>query len=515
MGVGMKLPPRALSCIMFLFSVFICSDLAGSTGETSSMAAARAGEREMLAGNYVLAEEHFQAALMAAGSERDRCTANYMLGKVHNRQGKFRRAYRFFSQSGRLLKALPDANYELGWNLLARKKYAAAVKRLEAYEEQCPGESTASCFLGRAYLGLGQLDKAEYHLREAINRNPARAATPRLFLARIATLRGSLGDCVSEVRELMGAHPDSPLVRGLQRRIRSLTVAADRPWAVRASGGVGYNNNVIHKHDDFPVPAGAASESSPMFELELQGTYRKALGQASTLQGGYILAGAFFSEDGPDAFNTLDHYLYGRYARRVTPRMAAALRVSERYIQLGGEGFHNELSASPSITFAETRRTMTEVTYTLSLARRLVDTAPAFDLDGHSHAIAATQHLLLPEYRTNLRGGVAVRMHDTESSDFDKTSLLAFAGVWHTLPARVTGVAYAAIVADRYSDANSLSATGADRSDDIVIVDLRASRPLGRRLTVYGDMQFRQNGSNVTFYDYDSIQFTAGVEHRW
>ena len=64
----------------------------------------------------------------------------------------------------------PRLTFQTGWALLGVGLWKEAVAALERYEQAHPGRGKTSEFLGRAYLALGEYDRAEAKLEEAIDK---------------------------------------------------------------------------------------------------------------------------------------------------------------------------------------------------------------------------------------------------------------------------------------------------------------------------------------------------------
>jgi tetratricopeptide (TPR) repeat protein len=93
------------------------------------------------------------------------------LGRLHVDQGRFEAAEPLFAKAYSLAPRTVSALAGLGRVALARRDYTAAVKYLEEALALDPEADSLHAPLAAAYRGLGEIDKAQPHLRQWKNRD--------------------------------------------------------------------------------------------------------------------------------------------------------------------------------------------------------------------------------------------------------------------------------------------------------------------------------------------------------
>jgi Flp pilus assembly protein TadD len=77
--------------------------------------------------------------------------------------GRFGRAVALFRRAVRTRRDFPEAYNMLGFSLRKRGRYKSAIRSYEKALRLRPDFPEAHEYIAEAYLGLGDLDKAEYH----------------------------------------------------------------------------------------------------------------------------------------------------------------------------------------------------------------------------------------------------------------------------------------------------------------------------------------------------------------
>lgn len=471
----------------------------------------RVGAQAIREGRYEGALKMFQSALEKATKRGERLQAHYMMGKAYNRLGKYELALEQLQQSEIVLERLDDAKFELGWAFLGLRMHKKALKSLKAYEQKNPGHAQTSVFIGRAYLGLRKLDEAEKHLKEGVRRNPKLAATAKFYLAMVEYLRGKPELSAGHLQGLIDEHPESPVARSINRLLQEARekVSPPKPWNIFLSIGGGYDDNVLGKNDDLPLPEDITSEDSAVLDLAFHGSYTWRPSDRDFLTVGYRFDADIY-EDKLDDFGLTDQYGYVVHHRKWNDRVTTAFLVADYFTMLDGHSFHNTFSTRPSISFKEADWARTELAYLYSHENRLLDTTPVFDLDGHSHSVSLTQFFTLPNRKTAFRIGYLHTWDDRDSGDYDLRSNRVFAGVRHAFPFKITVDLFYSHAFDRYRELNSFTNFQERRSDDLDYVDFYISRPVNKYLSIYGNFQYTTNDSNIPFFDYERYGATVG-----
>src|SRR3972149_10102761 len=138
------------------------------------------GHGELSAGKYEEALKHFTAATQADANDAE---AFYFQGATLNRLGRFPDALDRLQKAQSLGFNGPGLPFDTGWALLRLGRWIDAIVQLETFEKSIPGRGKTSEFLGEAYLGLKQYDRAETKLKEAMQRDVNLKPTSLLYLA--------------------------------------------------------------------------------------------------------------------------------------------------------------------------------------------------------------------------------------------------------------------------------------------------------------------------------------------
>src|SRR3990172_676047 len=131
-------------------------------------------------------------------------------GSALNRLGRHGQALSSLAQAAKLGSTHPALAFETGWSLLRLGMYPQAIAQLEKYEKMQPGLGQTSEFIGRSYLFLNELDKADAKLKEAIQRDARLKPTALFHQALLETLRKNPQAASNHIGTLLKEAPDSP-----------------------------------------------------------------------------------------------------------------------------------------------------------------------------------------------------------------------------------------------------------------------------------------------------------------
>jgi len=174
------------------------------------------GHADLVAAKYDDAQRKFAAATQADPTDAE---AFYFEGAALNRVGRFKEALARLEKSSALGFKGPGLALDTGWALLRLGRWIDAIVQLEHFEKLVPGRGKTSEFLGQAYLGLAQYDRAEAKLKEAIERDPNLKPAALLHLAHLEFERKNSAAAERYIEALMKETPEAPVAR---------TVAAHR-----------------------------------------------------------------------------------------------------------------------------------------------------------------------------------------------------------------------------------------------------------------------------------------------
>jgi tetratricopeptide (TPR) repeat protein len=199
----------AILAATFACILALCDFVAGSP---ESRQLVLKGHADLTAGNYEEALKKF-----AAGSKADPNDAEavYFEGGALNRLGRFEEAFSRLEKAAAMGFKGTGLAFDTGWALLRLGKWIDAVVQLENFEKTIPGRGKTSEFLGQAYLGLKQYDRAEAKLKEAIQRDPKLKPTALLYLANLEIERKNPAAAQRHFETLLKDAPDSAIAQSL------------------------------------------------------------------------------------------------------------------------------------------------------------------------------------------------------------------------------------------------------------------------------------------------------------
>ena len=173
--------------------------------------------------------------------------------------------------------------------------------------QQNPKHAKAREFLGRAYLGDGQLDATEKQLRKALELDAGLKPTVSYYLGNVAAARVDTAGATSSLSEVIAGNSNSGVTQALRSQLRQAEAAeressGAKPWSVYGAFSVGHNTNVIALSDQIVRPTDITSIKSNYFLYEAGGRYLWDYGEGrSFVVGGGISHQRFNNIDGQNA----------------------------------------------------------------------------------------------------------------------------------------------------------------------------------------------------------------------
>jgi len=365
--------------------------------------------------------------------------------------------------------------FETGWSLLRLGRWKEAVTELESYEKGRPGRGLTSESLGRAYLALGELDKAEAKLKEALERDPNLKRTVLFDLAAV------------------------------ERRRKQ-----EKPWRIALSTGGGHNSNVIQLGDGRPQPRDVSKKSSGFGRFTLGGSYDLRPTREDTLTLGYGLETDLYSRI--PKFNLFESVGLANYRHVFSRDLAGEIRMSDRFTQLHGQNFSNQWALRPALTYRLTDWSAAELGYTAAVDKYYFSAVRATgvrtrDRDALSHTLSLTPYFRVPGTQLSGRIGYFHVWNQADGSDWDFKSNGLVAGLSHPLFWQISGDVSYVRTFDRYdSRRNSYSLlffpSAFPRKDDVDYVTVQLVRPIYDWLSAYARFEHTNNQSNIQGFNY-------------
>jgi hypothetical protein len=414
---------------------------------------------------------------------------------------------------------LPRLDFELGMAAVHLRAYALAQERLLRYEKLRPGEARNALLLGRAHLGLRQLDEAQHWYQETRTREPALEAHILDGLARVEAARGDLKAAHEHREALESRASGSPLALGLAQDLGPVR----SPWSLSASITPGYNDNVLLTPDGPALPTDVSDTESLYLGLTGNVSYRYQLTPTDALIPSYALqAGSHADVHSADY---LTQSLGLGFEHIFSQKLEGSVSLSGQDSRVDGNGFSTGLGLNLALTHRTSSALVLSAGY--SFANINYDDDPALGAavrDARHHALSLTSYLQLPRIAgldSRLQAGVNYAINSSNGSDYDQKTLGLNLGLSVNLPWRLVLDTRVNFTRSDYDNPNSVAASPAlaqfafARDDRRSGFSLRLSRPLGDGLVAFATYERSRNDSNIQSFDYTQNIWNAGLRLRF
>ncbi len=200
-------PPVIFACVLTLSG---CSSVlpARRPPLAQSRVLVQMGAADLTAQRAEEGLQKFSASGLADPSFAD---AFFFQGAALNRLGRAGEALARLQRAAGMGCDHPDLAFETAWSLLMLERWSDALASLERSERAHPGHGKTSEFIGRAFFGLGEDDKARAMFAEALKREPTLGPTVLLYLALLEERRGNIDAAREHLGSVVRQFPDSPL----------------------------------------------------------------------------------------------------------------------------------------------------------------------------------------------------------------------------------------------------------------------------------------------------------------
>jgi hypothetical protein len=366
---------------------------------------------------------------------------------------------------------------------------------------------------------LGQYNKAEAKLKEAIGRDPELATTANVYLAVVANATGRKEQSIAYVQSAIDGNPQGNLGRRLQADMNQIKLAdapTQRRWRLTVSTGMGWSDNVPAIDDDLPfVPAGITKTSGWFWRNTAHAAFDLLRDETHILTAGYAFQADTFVDDAFDAQDYLNHYGYLDYHRKLNDKLAAGIRVSDDYSEFSDSPFRNRFEVSPGITYQPADRIAFDLNYTYRSDEYLTPTTIVLDRDADAHVLGGAVHYQFKDYPVRSEFGFEFTNNNADGNDYDYEQITVYARGEVKLPWSVTGEATYAYTRTDYDNNNSLVFFGNPRNDDTHFVSLQLAKPVAIhhlvRARVYVRYEYVSNQSNIQVFAYDQNVISGGL----
>jgi tetratricopeptide (TPR) repeat protein len=213
------LPFKRFLFLLATALIFVLPAISIASPESHSLIVQGAADLE--AQNYAEALKKFAAASKSDPKDSE---AVYFQGAALNRLGRPQEALQQLEQAAKMGFRGVGLTFDTGWALLRLGRWQDAISQLKYFEIVVPGRAKTSEFLGRAYLGLGDYNRAEAKLQEAIERDRDVMPTALVYLAVLEKKRNNPQAAQQYLETLVREAPESPIARNIEQKIKQASL---------------------------------------------------------------------------------------------------------------------------------------------------------------------------------------------------------------------------------------------------------------------------------------------------
>jgi Tfp pilus assembly protein PilF len=206
--IEVRLEPKSASSSEVSVASLTVSDEARSEYQKALECLSRQDREEAI--------RHLERAVEVAPQYAD---AWNRLGTISYKAQEYERAEHYFREAIEQDPSSYSPLVNLGAALLLQDRLQEAlIVNLEATQRQ-PDDPLAHAQLGGTYFALGELDKAEHHLKTAKAKDEAHFSNPQLMLAKVYLQQQKYSAAIEEMEDFLRIHPDYPLADRLHQLI--------------------------------------------------------------------------------------------------------------------------------------------------------------------------------------------------------------------------------------------------------------------------------------------------------
>lgn len=498
---------------------------AGATAVASpqSESLMKQGIAELRDQKFSAAEITFSRAIAADPADS---RAPFLRGFTLNRLGRHASAFGSLelAQLGGL--DAPRLDYELGWAAVATGRWARAVKSLEKYLAAKPGQAKAREFLGRAYLGLGELDKAETNLNRAMELDPKLKETVLYHLTFVYQRQAKRAEAQQTADELIQGTPDSRIGSNLKNAIQRAAVSRrqKKPWSLYTSGSVGQNTNVIAFNENTPRPADITSVESPFIHTAAGGQYSWSLSPVDQITVGGNADYVHYTNGEITGRETFDLGGFATIKHAFFTELVGTFSVSGRQGAVGGDRALRSITFRPSVLVQPFQWVAAELYYSYSESDypNPTQTPAALDRDARTRTVGVTAFMPIPTTAIRTEIGAASTNTYADGTDYDKSSVQVFGRISAPLVFGIHGELFISTTRTDYKNPNSLAPNAAltagfafKRDDTTKVFALKFRRHIWENIEGFFQYQNVRNGSNIATFDYRQTVAQIGATARF
>ncbi len=429
-------------------------------------------------GYQLLTQHKFEQALQsfqaASKTDPNDGEALFFQGVALNRLGQFAKAAEKLDAAQKF-GGHSEWNFERGWAHLGLQEWNPAIHSLKAYDKENPGRGQTSEFIGRAYFGLGDTEKAEKYLNRAVRQNPGLKKTADIYLSEL---------------QKEGPQTKKP-----------------KNWNFYSDVSGTYNTNALNLGNGVTRPANISRQESGLATLVLGGGYRFDLSDTNQLSFGNQAFSNIYEVS--SRLNLFDNYTFLRFRHALDAKKVFAITFSNDFSIIQTAKFRNQIGVQPIFGWRFTDWLTSEVGYLFNYGKYFFTLNAPQRRTGNVHTALLNNYFSVPDTKLRLSLGYSHVWNRSKGTDFTYQGNNLIFAMTNPLFRKVTGELSFSQAWNRYDNVNSLTA-GTRRKDNISNVLAQLNFPVFGKVDGYLRGGYTRNGSNIAVFNYRAYQGSLG-----
>ncbi|MBW1800881.1 MAG: tetratricopeptide repeat protein [Deltaproteobacteria bacterium] len=441
-----------------------------------------------------------------------------MLAHCYNGMNRWQDAYNAADIAINLDPVYTYYRIERGIAAFRLGKNDQALADLRAYVGQITQSAQGHFYLGLAQMVDRDYDGAEASLKKAASFNPEMEVVAGLFLAQLDVLKGRKQEALSTMTDLSLVFKGMPMEKAIQDRMEDIRAQKYRkktkPWTVYGSLKWFYDSNVISANDNAALPTDISSRRSDGFALALGGRYRLYSNRTTSLLGILDYDGQVYTL--LDDYDTMGISPALRLDHRFNERWSGRFRVQYRHSWLDGQTYNDAFTFTPSCTYQwPVKRHFTTLGGRLKIADYDQNSTPLIDRDGKDYSLFIRHRFRFWNDRAQLGTGLSVGENDTDGTEYDAKYYRFNLNLAVPIGWKTTFVPRFSYTEYDYNNISVFMTTPTKRKNDIIEVGFSLTRPITDWISLFFDINYTDNDSNIPDFEYDRTVYSLGMNFRY
>jgi tetratricopeptide (TPR) repeat protein len=267
--------------------------------------------------------------------------------------------------------------FELGWALVDANNFPDGLRQLERFLRNEPIESSLKARAEELRSLADKIKDAKLSVKSPILGNPIEAKNASPMCGEPTVPKNKLPD-----------EDQSPSLQNESQFQASIVT------------GIGYDWNVSQLGKTLPLPSTLHGKGAFFNEtnLSLEGDwffYHNSGTDVLIDKVALSYAVIYDAYDGHSSFDSLAQSAFFNYCRAIDLRWCLGFQAADTWLRDDTQNISNTLAFAPSVTFAESDRLATQLSYRVIWSAYFTPSTPLTTLDGFTHRISLVQSWIL------------------------------------------------------------------------------------------------------------------------